>query len=264
MTLGEKIHKLRKQQGLSQEAFAEKIAVTRQTISKWELDQSTPDLEFIAQISNIFNVSVDYLIKEELVEPDEIPLKKREFHFSEKAKHISLVIISVAALAAVCVCMICDYFTAENLLWSLIVVVSIAAAWFMILPCLTAKKNIVLKTLLIASIVPFPLLAVLALLLKLSIIFTLGACVSFVAIAAVWGIYIILCKCGNCLWRGCGFSLLVLIPVSIAITHIVACFIPNNNSDFSSDIFNSGITLVLSIVCFGIDYLLCHREEDKK
>ena len=37
MTLGEKIQKLRKQQGLSQEALAEKVTVTRQTISKWEL-----------------------------------------------------------------------------------------------------------------------------------------------------------------------------------------------------------------------------------
>lgn len=71
MTLGEKIQKLRKQQGLSQEALAEKVTVTRQTISKWELGQSLPDLDFIAQLSEIFNVSSDYLIKDEMVEPDE-------------------------------------------------------------------------------------------------------------------------------------------------------------------------------------------------
>ena len=59
MTLGEKIQKLRKQNGFSQEALAEKVTVTRQTISKWELNQSTPDLDFIAQLSNIFNVSSD-------------------------------------------------------------------------------------------------------------------------------------------------------------------------------------------------------------
>ena len=67
MTLGEKIQKLRKQQGLSQEALAEKVTVTRQTISKWELGQSLPDLDFIAQLSEIFNVSSDYLIKDEMV-----------------------------------------------------------------------------------------------------------------------------------------------------------------------------------------------------
>ena len=64
MTLGEKIQKLRKQNGFSQEELAEKVTVTRQTISKWELNQSEPDLDFIAQLSNIFNVSADYLIKE--------------------------------------------------------------------------------------------------------------------------------------------------------------------------------------------------------
>ena len=66
MTLGEKIQKLRKQRGLSQEALAEKVTVTRQTISKWELGQSLPDLDFIAQLSDIFSVSSDYLIKDEM------------------------------------------------------------------------------------------------------------------------------------------------------------------------------------------------------
>ena len=73
MTLGEKIQKLRKQRGLSQEALAEKVTVTRQTISKWELGQSLPDLDFIAQLSDIFSVSSDYLIKDEMTEPDELP-----------------------------------------------------------------------------------------------------------------------------------------------------------------------------------------------
>lgn len=78
MTFGEKIQKLRKQQGLSQEALAEKVTVTRQTISKWELDQSTPDLEFIARLSSIFGVSADYLIREELVEPNALPFQKKK------------------------------------------------------------------------------------------------------------------------------------------------------------------------------------------
>lgn len=129
MTLGEKIQKLRKQRGLSQEALAEKVTVTRQTISKWELGQSTPDLDFIAQLSDIFNVSSDYLIKDEMVEPDELPYKKRSYHLSERGKRIILVVVSAAALIAGCVCLICDYFTSDRLSWSLIAVASIIAAW---------------------------------------------------------------------------------------------------------------------------------------
>ena len=103
MTLGEKIQKLRKQNGLSQEALAEKVTVTRQTISKWELGQSTPDLDFIAQLSDIFNVSSDYLIKDELTEPDELPYKNRTYRLSDKAKHIILMVESIAVLIAACV-----------------------------------------------------------------------------------------------------------------------------------------------------------------
>lgn len=103
MTLGEKIQKLRKQQGLSQEALAEKVTVTRQTISKWELGQSLPDLDFIAQLSEIFNVSSDYLIKDEMVEPDEPLYKKRSYRLSERGKRIIWVIVSATALIAGCV-----------------------------------------------------------------------------------------------------------------------------------------------------------------
>lgn len=260
MTLGEKLQKLRKRQKLSQEALAEKVTVTRQTISKWELDQSTPDLDFIAQLSNIFNVSSDYLIREELTEPDELPYKKKTCHLSEKTKHMTLVFLSAAALIGICVCFICDYFTADRLSWSLIAAVSTAAAWLIILPCLTAKKRIVLKTLLAASMIPIPLLILLALLLKVPVIFLLGTCISLIAITAVWAIYGIFCKCCHCLWRGFGFTLLILIPASIAITHSSAYFIPQYHSVFTSDLFNSGITLALSLMCFGLDYLSYHRK----
>lgn len=63
MTFGERIQQLRKQRKMSQEELGEKLEVTRQTISKWELDQSTPDLDYIISISEFFEVTTDYLIK---------------------------------------------------------------------------------------------------------------------------------------------------------------------------------------------------------
>ena len=66
MTLGEKILKQRNKNGYSQEQLAEKITVSRQAVSKWELDQSTPDLECVIQLSNIFGVSIDYLAKNDI------------------------------------------------------------------------------------------------------------------------------------------------------------------------------------------------------
>ncbi len=64
MDLGEKIFKLRKERGLSQEALAEKVGTTRQVISKWENNQGFPETEKLLLLSNVFEVSVDFLLKE--------------------------------------------------------------------------------------------------------------------------------------------------------------------------------------------------------
>jgi transcriptional regulator with XRE-family HTH domain len=64
MHLSEKIQLLRKQRNLSQEQLAEELDVSRQAVSKWESDQSIPEMNNIIQLSEIFNVSTDYLLKE--------------------------------------------------------------------------------------------------------------------------------------------------------------------------------------------------------
>ena len=65
MTLGQKITNLRKARGMTQEALSETIGVTRQTISKWELDASTPDLDYLCKLCDLFGVTADYLIRPE-------------------------------------------------------------------------------------------------------------------------------------------------------------------------------------------------------
>ena len=64
MTLGEKIYKLRVERGLSQESLGEMLNVSRQSVSKWETDQSVPELDKIVAVSEMFGVSTDYLLKE--------------------------------------------------------------------------------------------------------------------------------------------------------------------------------------------------------
>lgn len=64
MNLGEKITKLRKKYNYSQELLAERLNVSRQTISKWELGQAKPDVENIKNISKLFDITYDYLIDE--------------------------------------------------------------------------------------------------------------------------------------------------------------------------------------------------------
>ena len=62
MTLGERLTELRKKQNLSQEDIAEKIGVSRQTVSKWELDQSLPDFDKILPLCKLYNITSDELL----------------------------------------------------------------------------------------------------------------------------------------------------------------------------------------------------------
>ena len=64
MTFSEKLLKLRKEQGLSQEELAERLAVTRQAISRWENGETMPDAPNLLKLSDLFDVSIDALLRE--------------------------------------------------------------------------------------------------------------------------------------------------------------------------------------------------------
>ena len=63
MNMADRIQSLRKAKGISQEQLADKIGVSRQAVSKWESEQSTPDIEKVILLSEFFDVTTDYLLK---------------------------------------------------------------------------------------------------------------------------------------------------------------------------------------------------------
>lgn len=69
MNFGEKLYALRKQKGLSQEALAEQLHTTRQAISKWENSQGFPETEKLIQLAGCFQVTTDYLLRDEQAGP---------------------------------------------------------------------------------------------------------------------------------------------------------------------------------------------------
>ena len=68
MILADKIIQLRKKNGWSQEELAEQMGISRQAVCKWEGAQSIPDINKLIQLSRLFNVSMDYLLKDEMEE----------------------------------------------------------------------------------------------------------------------------------------------------------------------------------------------------
>ena len=95
MILAEKIINLRKKNGWSQEELAEKLGVTRQSISKYEGAQSIPDLDKILKLSEIFGVTTDYLIKDELEEEEYAPSQMQE-NESESDRSVHKVTMEMA------------------------------------------------------------------------------------------------------------------------------------------------------------------------
>ena len=95
MQLGQAIAQIRKERGLTQEAFAKVFNVTRQTVSNWENEKSYPDLSTLVKISDEFNVSLDILLKGDfrMVKDIDKKIKKQPFYIGII---IGLVIIVVA------------------------------------------------------------------------------------------------------------------------------------------------------------------------
>lgn len=91
MQLGNNIYNLRKEKGLSQEKLAEKINVTRQTISNWELGETSPNPEQLILLSKSLNKSIDELLGNEIEPP-----KSKEKYDSKK--HLKNIYIGLAIL----------------------------------------------------------------------------------------------------------------------------------------------------------------------
>lgn len=88
MNLSGKIKKLRTENNLTQEQLAEKLQVSRSTISSWETGRSYPDLEMVIEICDCFDVSLDFLLRE-----DEKMVRKLNFGVKQKRILIGLIII---------------------------------------------------------------------------------------------------------------------------------------------------------------------------
>lgn len=77
MTFGEKLQKLRKAKGWTQEELAAQISISRQALSKWEQGTVIPDTENVLQISKIFGVSTDYLLNDDYQSDADIPVVQK-------------------------------------------------------------------------------------------------------------------------------------------------------------------------------------------
>lgn len=107
MNFGDKLINLRKRKGMSQEELGEKLGVTRQTVSKWELGQTTPEMDKLRDISILFDVSVNYLMNDNFGDTEEKNVNKVEEqnvmseNNDEKRKKILIIAVIVIGVLLV-------------------------------------------------------------------------------------------------------------------------------------------------------------------
>lgn len=99
MNMSDRILYLRKTKGISQEELADKVGVSRQAVSKWESEQSTPDLEKVIIMSDFFGVTTDYILKG--IEP----VTDKE----QKSKEIASKILYISSTAFVAIGLLCAF-----------------------------------------------------------------------------------------------------------------------------------------------------------
>ncbi len=101
-SISNKLIKLRKEKGISQEELAKDLFVSRQAVSKWETNRSLPNIEMLKQICNYYNVDINYLITNE--EISEITLKNNEevMKISNKTKLNRIILIVTSTLTLIC------------------------------------------------------------------------------------------------------------------------------------------------------------------
>lgn len=111
MELGNKIMKLRKEMKLSQDSLAEKLGVTRQTVSNWEVNSTKPDIIQIKRMSKLFNISIDELLDNDVRDIMEKKISNTERLSNKNSKNIKILVITLYFIILVGLISFILYFT---------------------------------------------------------------------------------------------------------------------------------------------------------
>ncbi len=136
MNMADRIQYLRKTKGISQEELADKVGVSRQAVSKWESEQSTPDLEKVIIMSEFFEVTTDYILKG--IEPT----KDKD----EKGREITSRILYISSTAFIAIGLFCAFggWYAEQTLetvWGSMIIQAVGIAGYFIGRLLSTAKS---------------------------------------------------------------------------------------------------------------------------
>ncbi len=291
------ILKMRKARNLTQKDLAEKLGVTDKAVSKWERAVSSPDISLLIPLAKALGVSTGELLSGEKMgtDPDnETPItaktvEEEQTEFTDGTENkeetetlihgalkdsrkssdqrvkrlwdILFVGMSASFFLAAIVCLICNFAVSRELSWSRIVLASLIAAWGILTPLFRAQKKRICKSLLALSLMIFPYLAVLNVLLQVPLLRTMGMCIAIAALLGIWGLYGILTH----VWSRKKYFALSLIcflmfAEEYGINRIIDEYIKRTHIEQSFNQLNALIILILAVSFLGISYFRERRK----
>ncbi len=291
------ILKMRKARNLTQKDLAGKLGVTDKAVSKWERAVSSPDISLLIPLAKALGVSTGELLSGEKMEMDpdnETPIaaktveeeqteftdgtenkEETETLINEALKYsrksadqrvkklwdILFIGMSAGFFLAAIVCLICNFAVSGELSWSRIVLASLIAAWGILTPLFRAQKKRICKSLLALSLMIFPYLAVLNVLLQVPLLRTMGMCIAIAALLGIWGLYGILTH----VWSRKKYFALSLIcflmfAEEYGINRIIDEYIKRTHIEQSFNQLNALIILILAVSFLGISYFRERRK----
>ena len=275
--MGRFISEMRKEKGLTQKELAEQLGVTDKAVSKWERAVSSPDIGLLIPLAKILGVSAGELLggeraehSAENMEKDTEDMVEEALNYSHRTSFLKqrkmqgLLFAGVSGifLTACMVCLICDYAISRKLSWSLVVAVSLFAAWILLFALFRAKEYRIRKGLLALSVEIFPYLAVLSILLRVPLLCTMGMCIGAAAVLGLWGLYIVIIHEWNSRrYFAFGMICSILAAEEYGINLIISGFLGAASTDKSFAFLKCMIMLLLAAASFGIS---CYREYKKE
>lgn len=266
--MGRFISELRKAQNMTQKSLAEKLEVTDKAVSKWERGISCPDVSLLIPLSKVLGVTASELLngertresveetKDDIVEEAILYSKRNAVLKTGRVKKNILAVISLTFMIAIVACVITDICITRSLTWSLIVILSLAFSWILLLPFFRAKEKVIQKSLIVLSITVIPFLVILSWLLKVPEVWKLGICISVVSLIGLWCVYAVFMKVNTRKFRAAGISFLVAVPVTWGINVVIEAFTHESAATPVNNIINIMSVAILAVICFGIDFFM--------
>lgn len=265
---GKFIATLRKENQMTQKELADKMHITDKAVSKWERGLSYPDITLLSTLADVLGVSTSELLKGEKSEvSQEVETTvDNALIYAEKAvkstmlsfHNILTISFLLSSLLGIITCSICDFAITGTFTWSLYPISAIIFACIVLIPILKFGKKGILGSLIAVSVSIIPFIYVLSEIIGDNIlIMPIGIRMSVISIIYLWVIYLIFKIFKTRKFIALAISLILVIPMSLAINYNLSKFITEKFIDIW-DILTFGIVIIAAVVLLIIDYSKKH------